>query len=201
MSNVARLLAACVLAVGAGSAPAAPGLAQGDPISVEVSGPDRDVVRLVDATTHATIVLDRIKGGPLRDSLVSPDNAVVAVRRGAGDDGDSLVAYAIAWTVDPVSGAKVGRVSQVLDYRPRDGHLDMTLRQVPNGTVLQVRTGRQPPLWSKIFLHEHAGGTWIEWPRALAPADPTEGMPATVGDTDKGIPYAAWLRRPHPPGD
>jgi hypothetical protein len=201
VSKIARLAAGCALALSACAAHPAQGALPGDGIRVDVSGHDKDVVRLADTVTRATIAWDRLKGEPVRDSLVSPDNTMVAVRHGADDDGDSLAAYAIAWAVDPASGAKVGKVAHVLDYRPRDGHLSVSLRQVPNGTVVQVQSGRHPPLWRKIFFYESASGTWYEWPRALAPRDPTDGMPTTVGDTDTGTHYAAWLRPLDPHGD
>ncbi len=193
-ATIVACVAGCALACAAWVVPAAPG----DRIRVDVSGQDRDTLRLGDAWTRAPIACDRVPGEPLRDSLVSPDDAVVAVRHGARDDGDSLAAYALAWTVDPATGARVGTVARVLSYRPRDGHLSLTLRQVPNGTVLEARTGRHPPLWTKVFFHDRARDTWYEWPRALAPHDPTAGVPTTVGATDTGDPYAAWLRRIDP---
>jgi len=199
VSKIASFAASSALALCACVAQAAQGVLPGDAVRVEVSGHDKDVVRLTDAVTRATIAWDRIEAKPVRESLVSADNNVVAVRHGIDDDGDSLAVYAIVWGVDPASGAKVGNVAHVLNYRPRDGHLGVSLRHVPNGTVVQAQSGRHPPLWSKIFFYKSAAGTWYEWPRALGPRDPTDGMPTTVGDTDTGAHYAAWLRplEPH----
>ena len=196
MPRLARPVAACALALSVGVA----GLARAA-VAVEVSGQDRSVVRLVDPATHATLARDRLRGEPVQDSLVSAGNDVVAVRHGAADGGDGLAAYAIAGTPAPASGATAGRVARVLAYDPRDGHLDVSLQQVPSGVVLRVRTGRHPPYWNKVFLHVSAGDTWYEWPRALEPGDPTEGMPTKVGEREPRTPYAAWLRPLDPQGD
>ena len=192
MRAIARLAGAGALALAAAAIPAAPGA----PLRVEASGQQPAVVRLVDATTGATLGLDRLPGGPVRESRVSTDNAVVAVRHGASDGGDSLAVYTIAWRVDPASGRPVGQVTQVLDYQPHDGPLGMTLQPVPDGIAVHVQSGRHAPLWRKVFLYRRAAGRWYEWPRSLAPRDPTEGMPGDVGDADTGTPYAARLRPP-----
>jgi hypothetical protein len=172
--------------------PAPPGVDSGA-IRVEVAGRDNDIVRLVDSATRVTIASDRLPGQPIRESLVSSDNSVAAVRYGA-DGGDCLAVYAIAQSVDRASGARAGQVKRVLDYRPRDGHLSVSLQAVPNGVVVQVRSGRHPPFWDKVFLHERASGAWYEWNRQLAPLDPTNGVPGIVGETDVDQPYAARLR-------
>ena len=195
----ARLAALCAT-VSAIAAHAASGVVPGDALRVEVDDRDADVLRLVDVSTQAIVARDRISGGPVRDSVVAADGSVAAVRYGAADGGDCLVVYAIDWSADPATGAKIGTAKRVLEYRPRDGRLEVTLRTVPNGTVVQVRTGRHPPLWRKIFFHERTGGRWLAWPRALAPADPTQGIPAAVGSTDTGADYVAWLRPLAPPG-
>ena len=192
--NFARLGLACLLALSAGAAATAPPGAAGDPIQVDASGPDADVVRLTDAATGRVIARDRLPGQRMRDSLVTPDHTLVAVRYGTQDDGDCLAVYAVVWSTHPRSGAKIGHVARVLSYQPRDGHLAVSLRPVPNGTVVEVRTGRHAPLWSKIFLHDGARDQWLEFPRALAPGDPTQGIPSTVGRTDAGIGYVASLR-------
>jgi len=187
-------LAAFLLALAMVSAQAAPATVPGDPVRVEVAGRDRDVVRLVDASTGAVIASDRLRGEPVRGSVASPDNAAVAVRYGAAGEGDAVAVYAIAWRVDPASGVKTGQVAQVLVYQPRDGYLGLSLRPVPAGSVLRVQSGRHVPLWNKVFLLDRRRGTWLEWPRALAPDDATEGVPGQVGTTPGGEAYAAWLR-------
>jgi hypothetical protein len=199
MSTFARLAVICAM-VPVITAHAASGSVPGDSLRVEVDGRDADVLRLVDASTQAVIARDRIPGGHVRDSVVAPDGSVAAVRYGAADDGDCLVVYAIDWSIDSATGAKLGSARRALEYRPRDGRVDVSLRTVPNGTVVLVQTGRHPPLWHKIFFHERTGDRWLEWPRALAPADPTQGMPTGVGGTDTGAAYNAWLRPLASPG-
>lgn len=193
MSKTA-LLSAALFSLALASAQGAPAVAPGDPLRIEVSGDARDVVQLVDALTGAIVAVDRLGGQPVRGSQVSADNAAVAVRYGAGGEGDAVAVYAITWRVDPRSGAKVGQVAQVLVYTPRDGYLGVSLRPVPAGSVVRVQSGRHVPLWNKVFLLERRRGTWLEWPRALAPDDATEGVPSSVSDTDSGAGYAAWVR-------
>lgn len=188
------LLFAALLSLALASAQGAPAGVAGDPLRIEVSGDQRDVVKLVDAVTGAVVAIDRLGGQPVRGSQVSADNAAVAVRHGAGGDGDAVAVYAITWRVDPSSGAKVGDVAQVLVYAPRDGYLGVSLRPVPAGTVVRVQSGRHVPLWNKVFLLERGRGRWLAWPRALAPDDATEGVPGTVPDTDSGAAYGAWVR-------
>ncbi len=183
-------LAACALALAAAAAHAAPAEA----IRVEVAGGGKDVVRLVDARTQAAIAVDRLPDEPVGESAVSPDGGVVAVRHGAADGGDGVALYAIDRVVDPASGRRVGRVAQVLDYRPRDGRLAVSFRPVPNGSVVQVDSGRHPPFWRKVFFYQRDERTWYEWPRALLPNDPTEGVPRLVRRAASDAPYAAWLR-------
>lgn len=193
MSTLARL-AASLSAVAIIAAHGAPALVAGDPVRIEVAGRDRDVVRIVDAATGALVARDRLHGEPVRSSVVSPDNTAVAVRYGAAGDGDAVAIYAIGWQVDPASGAKTGRVAQVLVYVPRDGYLGISLRPVPAGSVARVQSGRHVPLWNKVFLLDRRRGAWLEWPRALASEDATEGVPATVGRVASGEAYAAWVR-------
>jgi hypothetical protein len=197
--QTARLVAA-LLALALATAQGAPAAAPGDPVRVEVAGPGRDVVRLVDATTGVLIASDRLRGEPVRGSVASPDNAAVAVRYGAGGEGDAIAVYAIDWRVDPASGAKTGKVVGVLAYQPRDGYLGVSLLPVPAGSVLRVQSGRNVPLWNKVFLLDRRRGTWLEWPRALAPDDATAGVPRAVGDAASGEAYAAWVR-PLAPAD
>jgi hypothetical protein len=193
-------LAASLLALVLVPAQAAQAVVPGHPVRVEVAGRDRDVVRLVDATTGALIATDRLGGEPVRGSVASPDNAAVAVRYGAAGEGDAVAVYAIAWRVDPASRAWVGQVDQVLAYQPRDGYLGVSLLPVPAGSVVRVRSGRRVPLWNKVFLLDRRRGAWLEWPRALAPDDATEGVPGTVGDSDSDAAYAARVR-PLAPAD
>jgi hypothetical protein len=193
LPKTARLSAA-PLALALACAHGAPAVVVGDPLRIEVSGGERDVVRLVDAVSGAIVATDRLGGQPVRGSQVSPDNAAVAVRYGAGADGDAVAIYAIGWRVDPASGAKVGTVAQVLVYTPRDGYLGVSLRPVPAGSVVRVQSGRHVPLWNKVFLFERRRGTWLEWPRALAPDDATEGVPGAVSDAGSGAAYAASVR-------
>jgi len=199
VSHTARL-AASPLALLLACAQAAPAVVPGHPVRVEVAGRGRDVVRLVDATTGALIATDRLGGEPVRASVASADNAAVAVRYGAAGEGDAVAVYAIAWRVDPASGAQVGKVGQVLAYQPRDGYLAVSLTPVPAGSVVRVQSGRHVPLWNKVFLLDRRRGAWLEWPRALAPDDATEGVPASVADADSGEPYAARVR-PLAPAD
>jgi hypothetical protein len=194
VSAFAKLACACALTLSATTADPAPDLTRSRRVEVDVSGPAKDVVRLTDLPTSSLIAVDRIEDGPIRESLVSSDGTIVAVRHGADDDGDSLAVYAIAWRPDPVSGVDAGKAAQVLSYKPRDGHLDVRLRPVPRGTVVQVQTGRHPPFWNKVFFYEAAGGRWYEWPRALGRRDPTSGVPKDVGAFDIGTNYAASLR-------
>jgi len=193
-------LAASLLVLAIVAVQAAPAAVSGDPVRVEVAGRGGDVVRLVDAATGALIATDRLGGEPVRGSVVSPDNAAVAVRYGAAGEGDAVAVYAIAWRVDTASGAKVGKVAQVLAYQPRDGYLGVSLRPVPAGSVVRVQSGRHVPLWNKVFLLDRRRGAWLEWPRALAPDDATEGVPGTVGAAGGGEAYAAWVR-PLAPAD
>jgi len=167
---------------------------------VEVSGQAKGVVRLIDPLTSSVIAIDRIDDGPITESLVSPDGTIVAVRHGNDDGGGGVAIYAIAWKLNPVSGGYAGKVSQVLSYRPRDGHLHVWLRHVPRGTVVQVETGRHPPFWTKVFFYETAGARWYEWPRALGSREATGGVPRDIGEFDIGTNYAALLRPldPHP---
>ena len=195
--TLVRLGIGGLLALAAGIAHPAPPVAGSDAIRVEVGGRDDDIVRLVDATTHVAIAADRLPGHPFRESLVSPDNSVAAVRYGA-DGGDCLAVYAIEWRAGSALGTRVARVKRVLDYRPRDGRLVVSLQAVPNGVVVQVRSGRHPPFWDKVFLHERASGAWYEWARQLAPLDPTNGVPRSVDETGGDRPYAARLRAPDP---
>jgi hypothetical protein len=199
MPPTARL-AASLLALVLVPAQAAPAVVPGHPVRVEVAGRDRDVVRLVDATTGALIATDRLGGEPVRGSVASPDNAAIAVRYGAAGEGDAVAVYAIGWRVDPASRAWVGKVDQVLAYQPRDGYLGVSLLPVPAGSVVRVQSGRHVPLWNKVFLLDRRRGAWLEWPRALAPDDATEGVPGTVGDADSGVAYAARVR-PLAPAD
>jgi hypothetical protein len=192
-SMLVRLGAIGMLALATGTAHAAPPAVAGNAIRVEAYGRDDDIVRLIDSATRVTIAADRLPGRPVRESLVASDDSVAAVRYGA-DGGDCLAVYAIRWSVDPASGTRAAQVTRVLDYRPRDGHLGVSLQVVPNGVVVQVRSGRHPPFWDKVFLHERASGTWYEWERQLAPLDPTNGVPRTVGETGGDPPYAARLR-------
>ena len=192
-------LAAALLALVLACAQGAPVVVPGHPVRVEVTGRGRDAVRLVDATTGALIATDRL-GEPVRGSVASPDNAAVAVRYGAAGEGDAVAVYAIAWRIDPASGAQVGQVAQVLAYQPRDGYLGVSLRPVPAGSVVRVQSGRHVPLWNKVFLLDRRRGAWLEWPRALAPDDATEGVPGTVGAAGGGEAYAAWVR-PLAPAD
>jgi len=188
------LLCACLVALASAAAHGAPAAVAGDPVRVEVSGAQRDVVRIVDAVSGAVVATDRLGGQPVRGTLVSPDNGAVAVRHGAGSDGDAVAVYAIAWRVDPATGATVGDVAQVLVYAPRDGYLGVSLLPVPAGSVVRVQSGRHVPLWNKVFLLERRRGRWLEWPRALAPDDATQGVPGTVSEIGGDAPYASWVR-------
>jgi hypothetical protein len=195
MPHAPRFLATCALALLAGW----PGVARGGRVQVDIRGEHRDVVRLVDAETRAAIAVDLNAGEVLRDGIASSDDGVVAVRFGGQDDGDALSAYAIAWAIDPASGKRRGTVAQVLVYAPRDGRLSVSLETVPNGTLMQVQTGRHAPFWHKTFLRERASGRWYQWPRTLRAGYPMDGgTPATVGSARTADPYAAWLRAPIP---
>jgi len=183
---IALLSSACVAQAQAAAPP-------GDALRVEVPERRPGTVTLVDAATSTPVATDAIEGAVVRNSLVSPDDTVVAIRYGTAQ-GEGLAAYAVAWKIDPASGRKLGTVSRVLEYRPRDGRLNLSIQRVPNGTVIRAESGLHVPLWRKTFFYDAAARTWYEWPRALQPQDGTEGVPKAVGEADTGAAYAAWLR-------
>jgi hypothetical protein len=200
LSHASRLITAAALALLACPPAHGQAVAAGDRIRVEAHGPGKEVVRLVDDRTGSVIASDRLAGEGAREARVLADNTMVVVRRGHNADGsgDGLCAYAVDWTTDPATGAKTGKVTQVLVFRPDDGHLALSLEAVPNGVVLRVRTGLYVPPWNKTFFYRRANATWYEWPKTFRPGYPDDALPAKVATTRTNDPYDAYLRAPEP---